>query len=1163
MQIRTGGYPQNMELEFPKCLFEGKTSLLLDANEWYSTYYNKRQPTSGAYFEIATSRRKQTTFLTTWRLFDHPEILELVLDGLAKIVNTQIRPKTRFDGIVTSTATAKTLLDQLHSRIEVGGAVADLHVLPQYPFLRPDRRSTWDLSGQSLLVFTDVVAKGELLRHLTRTIERLGGRAVAALCMSVVNPTLIEAKVAAGYIPFEIDSTTGHRDSILRLYSLADHEIPDSPDISDESKKVEIDWSSVMPQSGHHEYPPTLFSVQETYDLLEDAEAIDFGFFQHDDCRFLTAVRLRRLLNRKGQVIWDRIKLKLIAETRDTANAVFPPFASSFLPPRFVSSFQASDRDFCQFLAERSYVTTKSTTEKESTPLPPIYLHHVDKLAEIDSIHLRPGYADELFGRDVVLALTSVHSSETLRSLCTQLATHDVKSITVVCLLNRMGPATNAFISRIERMLLGLRAPSPESTDKPDAFPHNFKFLPVLDFSEFSTENVECLAQSGLTLLELYQSRTRVPAFRRASERLRKYLSFQGVTSTSFVEGTCTRLTSDVQVKVWNGSQSPDNVTVRTLEGKFSLLCRAAANHRDYEGILREISGLSKSALNEASEMESVSPEAQQPIISPPQRKLETRHVIRLYAVLLRDVSYLRLRRLFPELRESLLDQLRTLRITRLKAEKATSFSAHLPQQIIDSLEREWLVTVGLGLFSFLDSNHDDYVECAREILFHGLDSFSSWLDCPENALRHFADDRVVWMTSFVLKLADCEIPENFVSEVRHALYEFRARLHEFPKPSWLFTASPTTLSTSVFATPDLTTLTVQQCIDNLNLLLVELTGSQSRTRYRVIEALREHLLVPDRHSPIVTAFSEVERRLADLFSSASKESKTLGSVDSNIPGVQKALDAAIHLGGLLEQLADFARTLFEFTPFPAEDAKRYLAGGDSPGLTADVFKLANLFQRIRIDNRFSMQDVTAMQTLRNQIFTQLWDPTRPLQRVLKSYEVDLREAILEAMVYAKKAFQERGAKYKKCWDAEIHRIGKEVSKMRLSPQNGTKVGVLCDPTLLRETLRNVCLNVKHSFLDYKRKTFKNEDGKKQHTPYHQLTRVTLSPLVQIDDSGVELHLIKLDFTVTGTDFIPTNLGEQSTLSRQFGELKKYGCDATAKSNSGQGIVETFVFRGV
>ena len=157
----------------------------------------------------------------------------------------------------------------------------------------------------------------------------------------------------------------------------------------------------------------------------------------------------------------------------------------------------------------------------------------------------------------------------------------------------------------------------------------------------------------------------------------------------------------------------------------------------------------------------------------------------------------------------------------------------------------------------------------------------------------------------------------------------------------------------------------------------------------------------------------------------------------------------------LEEEIADAVRQLLVFTPASREDGERFAAEPGLPGLAEDVKRVGDLFQSIRTSNQVSKADLQELLELRTRIAFDLWDRNSYLRLLLLRYMVPLREWVDVALGYANERLRALG--FGEVWQPARDRVKQWPLEWK----------VLIEPQLLREVLRNVFSNVRHSFDGY------------------------------------------------------------------------------------------------
>ncbi|MDX1967002.1 MAG: hypothetical protein SFV23_07520 [Planctomycetaceae bacterium] len=323
-------------------------------------------------------------------------------------------------------------------------------------------------------------------------------------------------------------------------------------------------------------------------------------------------------------------------------------------------------------------------------------------------------------------------------------------------------------------------------------------------------------------------------------------------------------------------------------------------------------------------------------------------------------------------------------------------------------------------------------------------------------------------------------------------------------------------------------------------MLLADLGIHHLTTTFEQIRFLQSHLWkVKQRHSPIDTILSSAMRALEDAVHSSLRESPG-GSPARRVfvksSELQESLEEAVFTCGLLEQLARAAQGLFDVTPFPAEEARRFLAPSSEPGFFRDVLELGDRLQAIRIGNMASTEDVEVFRRLRLRVLLDLWDESLPLQRALRHFVVPLRETLVQAMTQAAKSFAERNHPWQHAFERCLPSLQGEVREWR----------VLVDHQLLREVLRNLCTNVRHTFSD-----LVTPDASVAARVEWQFREFD-----EVSENEDRIHFVEFEFRSIGRSF-DAELFEKYrgslTLSQHIFDIRRFGGSLTITAGAGGG----------
>lgn len=618
-----------------------KSGVLLDPKDHFHV--------KGGAFELGSGYLLKK-FLTLWELFDDTESFDRCMEMFAKKAQS-IYAATPFSVMLTCTETGKYIMEYTHGVLDVGGPEISLRYLGNFPFLGPDNPEALDLRGKKVLIVTDVIASATLVQRLADVVEQGGGAPVAALCLVMVSPMNHGSHIRnVNGLPFV---AFGRRGSKLPIHSLTRYPLqaPDNRKALKKEQILRIDPTTVFPADRERLVEPheALFDRAETFAHLEEADAIEFGFFQVDQRRFTTAIRFPNLLAKKGDGIWEKIEEHFARKKNDKKR------------PVVATTFTREDVRFRKFV-ESHLAGRKARVRFE-------FIAKRDSLESHKSYFLLPWTADELENRPVILLLASVHTAERLTHLAALLASYGVRRITAICLINGMGSDTAAFVSRIQRLLSGLE------TKRGHA---NFTFVSVYDVADLASEDIAKAATSFEAFLHGFEQTTVIPSFERWVRRARDYIKPRSVTTRSFDLGSAKKL-SEPFVFSFNGA----TMRAVTVQGKLSLLCSHVVAKRDYAPIVEEL----------------------ETVTDP-----DTAYA--LLGLLFADVSYLKMTGNFDRVRGILVTRLEQAREIRFRLEDNWLGTIESEATLRRIIEGELDLLFGLAMLSYVDEryNYEDLI---------------------------------------------------------------------------------------------------------------------------------------------------------------------------------------------------------------------------------------------------------------------------------------------------------------------------------------------------------------------------------------------------------------------------------------------------------------------
>jgi orotate phosphoribosyltransferase len=144
---------------------EPRRRMLLRAGEVWRQH-DPGAPPRRAVFETS-SGRFHDEFITLWELFDERELFSACVERLAGLAR-QVRDEKGYTTIVTSTATAKHLVEYVHAKIESADDRIAVRYLGPYPFLGSGNRELINFKGEKVLIVADVIDSGTVVKNLAR-----------------------------------------------------------------------------------------------------------------------------------------------------------------------------------------------------------------------------------------------------------------------------------------------------------------------------------------------------------------------------------------------------------------------------------------------------------------------------------------------------------------------------------------------------------------------------------------------------------------------------------------------------------------------------------------------------------------------------------------------------------------------------------------------------------------------------------------------------------------------------------------------------------------------------------------------------------------------------------------------------------------------------------
>ena len=995
------------------------SGILLDADEEYENRY--AQPSGGRAAFVLQSGSVVKEFLTLWELFHESEEFKECIDELTKKTK-EIRNESYYSYIVTATPVAEELgnhvFDQLKQKED--GGVLSLYHYGYYPKTPVSDEDSDQLDGENILLLTDVVSTSNLICNMTEIIHKRGGRVVGILAVVITNPKWINHQETITPIDINIPIINY---GTVKLHYLTDYAIHplEQPQDYDSDKLIRVDYASVLPKNGDSqiEYCQPVFSLEKTFQHLEEAKAIDFGFYDFEDRYYTYAFILPRLLEHKKQEIWD--KISSLVNIRN--------------PVVLVTTYKRQDLIFKEFIREqlnqKGINSTTAVTLKRS-------------VKDLPSRNLTLGSGStKVAGQEVLVTLANLSTTEKLRSLVSLLVSYKVKKITVICLLNEMGPSTTTFVNAIKHLTQRIRTP-----DNNDSQRNNFtefEFHVVYNFLDIGHDDIGRIYQEVDRLFSYYNDRTKVPSFRRLSRRIKGYFNSSNYISRAYKnEATLSSPSSSYTLAedcCLSSMASPElkNIKADSQEGKIGLMTYNLALHRDFKPIIKEIG-----------------------------RAVKRRTFFHLYGLILSDIHYLRFTKNLKYLKQTIQKKLQEVWDQCFSLESNIVFSVNGNNtediesrknnentEIYQSINIIVYLIFGLGIVAHYQSTNNSYNSNSletisiKDLLFCGI-SEDDWLEnYPNLTLTYFNEERIFYSISFLLYglFPKVKSGEQRIEDLKNSIKRFRSAFQSQINNQSIEENSNTKKANA------------QNVLNNFDTILTEIGENHRVEKHQIIRYLQREVLRPrETHNPIFTSLNSLKMELERFFLNNPISDRMRRFYDND--KILLKVDETLNSTASLPYIVEAAQQLFYFTPSVLSQRERYTNPPNQPNSFAgDVNQLINvLLNKIRETMCFSYGDYENLRIIDSKIRHDFYHSS--LRQALELYIVPLDEIIerlledVNQRLNSEKGFNDLLVNVYQDW--------KESDLCTL--QNIDSYLVLCERYLLQETLRNIFFNLHYSF---------------------------------------------------------------------------------------------------
>lgn len=923
-------------------------------------------------------------FISLWELFDHLDEFNDCIEKLAQ-KTLAIRRDRPFSHIVSITDTARELVNHILPVVNESYDKSNFSLIrhshfDDFPYTEDSYVSLGpSINTENILIVTDVVASGGLVRSLAERIEKLGGNPIAILSVFVTEPMLQLRSLESEnpdeqrlFLKERVDKYLGNarRDYVRKqntlgeetkktidsserrilksLYRLAEYPIEySSRSTNGQQKPIKIDPITVLPKDDFY-IPSDLpkgFSTKKAFKHLQKANAISFGFFQADDHYYTSFFFIKQLLEepRVAKDIWTKLR--------------------GYIGKQHVlmTSYAKEDIGFRNFVLGR---LSKSGLDNVESRV----IKRDVKDSPYFSFSIRD--KDSFAGKEVVLLLSTLSTSDKLKNIISLLSSLSVNKLTVLCLVNRMGVYTNHFISTIRPLFKG-------TTKNGES---NFQFVSLYNFQDIDQQELINSHRALNKLLSDYKFFTKVSHFRLLSKEL--LWSLQPVSPLRLVPELSDRGRNldkpfELEVPKAIDPNSRQLISVDFENLKVCLLSfQLATSQKNYEYVIEEL--LKKSTENPLT-------------------------LIQLLRMLLTNIHFLRYSKQLERVKSGLIKRVKALRSQRkslekeyykkfAEAESEATYDEHLNvnsyySNMKNRHEVENMLVLCLALLIGLDQQELSKKEQRVLVnLLNGRDVFKDWQEFPMNFKLMFEEDHQIFCLSLMLfggtkdfheLLGNYPILEEGLRQEYIMLREvaaeidkniFEAKINEpikvrINKKNEGLDEHEINKICTEYTLQHISRDTVKDILDYIS---IEFGDQDFKTPVDTIRYLHRQLIKTSlKHSIIFQSFKNLNIKLSSLFS----ESIDRGTRRIETPDVFESLDIAKRAVSTLYTIAEAAKKFYNFHQAPYEHSRWYLTDKNKPSFSRDIWNLEELLSNLRKREEVSYTELLRLRRLINLIY--------------------------------------------------------------------------------------------------------------------------------------------------------------------------------------------------
>lgn len=941
----------------------------------------------------------QRHFVTLWPLFEKLLCFDDLMDHLAEHARRlRNQSETYFSTIVTCTATGHHLLEHLQPRIETSKSPVEATYLGPYPYHALTQLPENAFKDKTVLILTDVVASMTLVKNIASVVHRLGGdvSAVLSVVTTLSGDQRVEEKLE--YAP----------DCTAQIETFCCFDVQRVNELPSGFKSVDIDPETILPREEVNsdvgywlEREPRAFKPFDfatTLRHFDESQALRIGIFEANHRYFTAGIRLPKLFERFGSEIWERIK---------------PALTDQDL---LVTTTDRDDLRFLDFVQKWG--------ESEHPGLQQLLIPRYDSLQFDFPYFLPPSARQALNGKRILLLIHSAQISEKLRRLVSLLAQSPVKSVDVVCLLNRMGDYSADFVARIKQMTSGIG----QERGKQD---HRFGFHWVYMVDDLHGNELVGTLESIRHLADVYTKSSLSPVFRSLFAEEMRYFRLQSFLNRTIENESATLLQEKAELTI-------DNVQVR-LSSFDAVLYAWFAHPRSLNTRNQQIRRL---------------------LISQTDRT-PTYMVLLL---VLAEISFLRSQKQVAELKSEITAAIAARRKTRLELEKEHQSNPEDDEKVFlkisDLVLQETALLFCYALISFLDSEPEVVVELSSTLT--GNLSEHDWERYPLNFQAYYRTSRTLWCVSLLLFFAHLEralTNEDFKvkkQELINLSHRFQTMItNDLIPVKSLFGENTKTLKRRLTYPFDALLMDLEfHALDSRKSVLIFLDN-------RVGQRTHHNALCKDTKEAL-TILSHMRSKAAESVDLSPRHAVVLPQTEEEARQWKTAVDKATEAVAMLTIVGQAAAELFDWYRLaPKADDERFGSPDKRDSkFQNDISFVSSVLSKVRADSQISAEELAKVIRVNQRIEKDLAITESETERKIVSglrgavdyYQPPIRKKIIEEMISADKRLEKE---FGTVWTSRA-------DELRERANANTDDLVLVDPLLLSEILWNLFTNVHH-----------------------------------------------------------------------------------------------------